>query len=288
MHPLGVLAAATLALLIYSNFVFYFRPPTLSTNRLVSCTPSECEQLRLQNLPFLCHGLPATPKHALAQREDQLKAGHKHLVPSEPRCRRIIYVAVSPTPDTPLIVTLTLDRRSKLKVAVPLGFSLFLPPTWRAQIEVPPKMVCTLRSSDSVGSLCLRLPKLLGPATKKAGAMGLAFLEDAFATLDTLQAQHSGLPRRGVVPPRIPRPDTPASCTPPTRPDPREPSRSPPYHRRHARSSSADCPEPASSSIPKRTRPNSTKNEPTSSDDDPSNIPPPGLSAGASSKVAQP
>jgi len=261
MHPLGILAAATLALLIYSNIVFYFRPPSLPTNQLTTCTPSECEQLRLQNLPFMCHGLPATPKHALAQRIDQLKSGHKHIIPSEPRCRRIVYVGLSPTPDTPLIVTLVLDRRSKLTVAVPLGYSLFLPPTWRAQMEVPPKMVCTVYSSDSVGSLCLRLPKLLGPATRKVGAKGLAFLEDVFATLDTLQEQRSGSPLSGAARPRAPAPDTPVSCTPPTLPVLREPSRSPQNRRHHVQSSSASCPESASLSITKRTRAKPIKNE---------------------------
>lgn len=285
MHPLGVLAAATLALLIYSNFVFYFRPPSLSGNRLVTCTPSECEQLRLQNLPFICHGLPETPKHALAQREDQLKAGHKHLIPSEPRCRRIIYVAASPTPSTPLIVTLALDRRSKLTVAVPLGYSLFLPPTWRAQTEVPPKMVCTLRSSDSVGSLCLRLPKLLGPSAKRAEAMALAFLGDAIATLDTLREQHSVMPRRVAGQPRAPAPDTPASCTPPTPPDPRAPAHSRLDRPHHAQASSASRPAPASPSTPKRTRPKPAKNEspgPRSEDA------PPSLGTSGSPKVAQP
>jgi len=285
MHPLGVLAAATLALIIYSNFVFYFRPPALSTNRLVTCTPSECEQLRLQNLPFMCHGLPETPKHALAQREDRLKAGHKHLIPSEPRCRRIVYVAVSPTPDTPLIVTLALDRRSKLKVAVPLGYSLFLPPTWRAQMEVPPKMVCTIRSSDSVGSLCLRLPKLLGPSAKWAEAKALAFLGDAIATLDTLREQHSVMPRRVAGQPRVPAPDTPASCTPPNPPVPRAPAHSRQNHQHCAQSSSASYPPLASPSTHKRTRPRPTKNEspqPRSEDT------PPSLGASTSPKVAQP
>lgn len=285
MHPLGVLAAATLALLIYSNFVFYFRPPSLSTNRLVICTPSECEQLRLQNLPFICHGLPETPKHALAQREDRLKSGHKHLIPSEPRCRRIIYVAASPTPNTPLIVTLALDRRSKLTVAVPLGYSLFLPPTWRAQTEVPPKMVCTIRSSDSVGSLCLRLPKLLGPSAKRAEAMALAFLGDAIATLDTLREQHSVMPRRVAGQPRAPAPDTPVSCTPPTPPVLRGPEHSPQDHPHHARASAASRPAPAYPSTPRHTRPKPTKNEFSRfrSEDAP-----PSLGASGSPKVAQP
>jgi hypothetical protein len=259
MHPLGVLAAATLALLIYSNIVFYFRPPSLSTNQLVTCTPSESEQQRLQNIPFICHGLPLTPKHALAQREDQLSANYKHLVPSEPRCRRIIYIAASPSPDIPLVVTLALDHRSKLTVAVPLGYSLFLPPTWRAQMEVPPKMVCTLYSSDSVGSLCLRLPKLLGPSAKRVEAMALAFLEDAIATLDILREQHLVSFRRVVGQPRVRAQDTPASCTPPTPPDPHESAHSHQNRLRCDQSSLASCPALASLSNPKRIRPRSEK-----------------------------
>ena len=282
MHPLGVLAAAALALLIYSNFVFYFRPPSLASNRLVTCTPSECERLRSENLPFMCYGPPPTPKHALAQRQDQLKAGHKHLIPSEPRCRRIVYVTEAPT-DKPLIVTLALDRRSKLKVAVPLGYSLFLPPTWRAQMVVPPKMVCTVHSSDSVGSLCLRLPKLLGPATKQAAAMGLACLEDAIAILDTLQAPHSKPSRRVAELPRAPAPDTPASCTPPTRPDPRAPSHSHPNLPGFGPTSATDRPAPASQSTPKCTRGKGTTNEPLQFCSENS---PPGLGASGSAKIS--
>ena len=213
MHPFALIAAAAVALLIYSNFVFYFRPPVPKGDELETYPTSEFEKRRYENFPYFCSGLPPTPAHALAARDDVLAAGSRHVIPPEPRCRRVLFAAESGNARGGVVpVVLALDRRAKIKVGLPVGYSLFLPPSWRAQMVVPEHMECRLYSSDSVGSLCLRLPKLMGPFAEKAEARGRSCLEDVLAILDTPQERRR-LPRARVAEPSQ-TPDKSASCTP--------------------------------------------------------------------------
>jgi hypothetical protein len=210
MHPLAILAAAAVALIAYSNYVFYYRPPPLKSATLTTYPVAEFEQNNIANIPFFCPGLPSTPSHALARRVDTLEQG-SHVIPSSPRCRRVLYVAQGLAP---LPVQLNLDWRCQIRVGIPAGYSLFLPPSWQAQIVVPEGTDCTLHSSDSVGSLCFRLPKLFAPAAQTVAAMVHPYLEDAIAILDTPPTQR--LTKRLRVRAPSHNPYTPVSCTPPT------------------------------------------------------------------------
>lgn len=247
MHPFALLAAAAVALLIYSNFVFYYRPPVPDSETLETHSIDEFERRRNENYPFFVIGLPTVPRHALATRTDMLEAGKRHVIPPEPRCRRVLFAEPLMNARGGVVrVVLALDRRAKIKVGLPAGYSLFLPPSWRAQMVVPAHMVCKLHSSDSVGSLCLRLPKLLGPALEQGEAMAHSFLGDVLATLDTPPERRQWLSLREGVPSRIP--NKPASCTPLTPLGPslrREPtpapSRKEDASHGHQRTSEASC-----------------------------------------------
>jgi hypothetical protein len=212
MHPFALLAAAAVALLIYSNFIFYFRPPVPRSAQLDTYPSTEFEKRRIMNLPFFCVGMPATPSHALASRVDELPANARHVVPSEPRCRRILHAQLVGTArEAGVPVVLALGKRAKIKVVLPAGYSLFLPPSWRAQMVVPEYMVCKLYSSDSAGSLCLRLPKLLGPAAERVEEVARSFLADAIAILDTPPERHRLL--RPHASGLVRNPDKSVSCT---------------------------------------------------------------------------
>jgi len=52
MHPITVLIAAALGLLIYSNFVFFTRPSAPPTNNFAVVLPEEAEKERVKNIPF--------------------------------------------------------------------------------------------------------------------------------------------------------------------------------------------------------------------------------------------
>lgn len=213
MHPIALIAAAAVALLIYSNFVFYFRPPIPKGDHLETHPASEFERRRNENYPFFCPGLPPMPAHALAIRDDDLSAGSRHVILPEPRCRRVLHaVELGDARGGVVPVVLALDRQAKIKVGLPSGYSLFLPPSWRAQMVVPERMACRLYSSDSVGSLCLRLPKLMGPFAEKAEAVARSCLEDVLAILGTPPERRRSRRPRVEGPSQTPCKS--ASCTP--------------------------------------------------------------------------
>ena len=207
MHPFAILTAAAIGLLIYSNFVFYTRPPTPTFTDIPFYHPDECDQRRISNLPFLIPGEPDNTKHSLAARTDHLTSGQKHKVRGEPRARRIITVYTSPTdqPAEPAKVTISLGRRWSRQILLLPGYSLSLPPTWQAQIEVPKTTVCKLHSSDSVGSLCLRLPELFGPLVTKVEEVARPFLADGYTILDKHLSPHLSLPQRAKAPSQNPK-----------------------------------------------------------------------------------
>ncbi len=241
MHPLAVLAAAAVALIAYSNYVFHFRPPPLKSSTLPTHPVSQFEQKRCENLPFFTPGLPPTPSHALAHRVDRLAEG-SHVIPSAPRCRRVLHVTQGLES---LPVQLSLDRRSRVRAGIPAGYSLFLPPSWQAQIVVPAGTDCTLHSSDSAGSLCFRLPKLLAPAARKVAEAAHPYLEAAIATLDTPPVQRPARRPRARAPSQTPC--TPDSCTPPTPREPTAPLRPRlAAHRVRRPTTEGNCPSPNS------------------------------------------
>ena len=249
MHPFSIIAAAAVALLLYSNFVFYYRPPVPGDAALPTYAACEFEQRRAQNVPFFSVGLPPVPSHALAYRADVLEAGCRQVVMPEPRSRRVLYLALEPptsgkSPQAGGVpVVLALGHRTKIRAMLPAGYSLFVPPSWRAQMVVPEGMVCTLHSSDSAGSLCLRLPKLLGPVSKLVGGAVRSFLSDATATLDRPPRQRPTRQPRNSAPSRSQ--GTPASCTPSAPPSPpadRSPQASPRKPADPPRASIVSCP----------------------------------------------
>lgn len=184
MHPIIVLISAALALLIYSNFVFFTRPPAPQTNNFTVVLPEEAEKERVKNIPFYLFGIPVTARHTFAGRQDKLLEGKIHKIKAEPRSQR--YIVLKEGAANELIVKAQLDNRFTTMVKLPPGYSLFLPPTWRAQIEVPTGTECMLYSSDSLGSLCLRLPELGAPIASKVAEAAHPFLAVCFSTLDKL------------------------------------------------------------------------------------------------------
>ena len=187
MHPITVLIAAALGLLIYSNFVFFTRPPAPHTNNFAVVFPEEAEKERLKNIPFYIFGIPVAARHSFAGRQDKLLEGKIHKIKAEPRSQRYIVFKQGSTNE--LIVKIQLDNRFTTLMKLFPGYSLFLPPTWRAQIEVPKDTECMLYSSDSLGSLCLRLPELGAPIVSKVAEAAHPFLGVCFSTLYKLILQ---------------------------------------------------------------------------------------------------
>ena len=91
MHPIIVLISAALALLIYSNFVFFTRPPAPQTNNFTVVLPEEAEKERVKNIPFYLFGIPVTARHTFAGRQDKLLEGKIHKVKA---C--LLYTSPSP------------------------------------------------------------------------------------------------------------------------------------------------------------------------------------------------
>lgn len=277
MHPLAVLAAAAVALIVYSNYVFHFRPPPLKSNTLLTYPVAEFEQKRGENLPFFTPGLPQTPPHALAYRVDRLAEG-SHIIPSAPRCRRVLHVTQGLES---LPVQLSLDRRSRVRAGIPAGYSLFLPPSWQAQIVVPVGTDCTLYSSDSAGSLCFRLPKLLAPAARMVAAAAHPYLEAAIATLDTPPVRRPTKRSRARVPSQTPC--TPDSCTPPAPRGPTAPPRRRPggnQARQPTTEGNCPSPNPRTKSLAAAVT-NTRQTAPSSPPDSPPDNTPQGLRASA-------
>ena len=186
MHPFTILIAAAIGLLIYSNVVFFTRPPSPTKHDLPVAMPEEAEGLRVKNLPFIIFGKPTVPRQAFAGRQDKLEQGKIHKIKAEPRSQRYIVFIKGPTE---LIVKIQLDNRFKTILKLLPGYSLFLPPTWKGQIEVPKDTVCMLYSSDSLGSLCLRLPELCAPIALKVAEAVQPFLAVCFSILEKLISQ---------------------------------------------------------------------------------------------------
>lgn len=203
MHPIIVLISAALALLIYSNFVFFTRPPAPQTNNFAVVLPEEAEKERVKNIPFYLFGIPVAARHAFAGRQDKLLGGKFHKIKAEPRSQRYIVFKQGQTNE--LIVKVQLDNRFTSLVKLLPGYSLFLPPTWRAQIEVPKDTECMLCSSDSLGSLCLRLPELGAPIAWKVAEAAHPLLVVCFSTLDKLISQLQCLLGRVEEPSQVPK-----------------------------------------------------------------------------------
>ena len=203
MHPITVLIAAALGLLIYSNFVFFTRPPAPHTNNFAVVLPEEAEKERVKNIPFYIFGIPVAARHSFAGRQDKLLEGKIHKIKAEPRSQR--YIAFKQGQRNELIVKVQLDNRFTTLVKLFPGYSLFLPPTWRAQIEVPKDTECMLYSSDSLGSLCLRLPELGAPIVSKVAEAAHPFLGVCFSTLDKLILQLQCSLGHVEAPSRVPK-----------------------------------------------------------------------------------
>ena len=198
MHPISVLIAAAVGLLVYSNFMFFTRPPVPKHNNFVVVMPGNAAKERIKNLPFYLVGRPLPARHAFAARQDRLASEKLHEIKAEPRSQR--YIIHPPTGTKAVVVRAQLDTRFVTPVHLLPGHSLFLPPTWKAQIEVPKDTECMLYSSDSLGSLCMRLPELASPITSKAGAAAHPYLAACFSTLDTLLSQLLSLQPHAAAP----------------------------------------------------------------------------------------
>jgi hypothetical protein len=194
MHPISVLIAAAVGLLVYSNFVFFTRPPVPKHHNFEVVMPGDAEKQRIKNLPFYIVGRPLPARHAFAGRQDRMESEKLHTIKGEPRSQRYIINQSSGTRALP--VKIQLGNRFTTMAQLPPGYSLFLPPTWKAQIEVPKDTECMLYSSDSLGSLCMRMPELASPITSKVGALAHPYLAVCFSTLDTLISQLLSLLQR--------------------------------------------------------------------------------------------